>query len=199
MMTKEIEKTEDWVTRLLEYIRVITPVEKTDTVHTLLEETLKEYRPRLDENKIEVTKDLETNLPETIIPDEHLRYILRSLLQYATDVIPPHGFLRFSTRSSASAAIREQIGFTVMGRGIEILAKFCAVMKPGEGPQTGLEMIANKEKSILNFQIWLLEEVVKRNQGGLTVQVDQEKGEVSISLKFPIERRRGVIWQAGSR
>jgi len=34
LMTKEMEKTEDWVDRLLEYVRVTTPVEKTGTVHT---------------------------------------------------------------------------------------------------------------------------------------------------------------------
>ena len=199
MMTKEMEKTEDWVDRLLEYVRVTTPVEKTGTVHTLLEETLKEYQPRLDVKKIEVTKELETILPETIVPDEHLRYMLRSLLQYATDVMPPHGFLRFSTRTSVSAAIKEQIRFTVVERGIEILAQFRAVMKPSEGPQTGIDLIANKEQSILKFQIWSIEEVVKRNQGSLTFEVDQEKEEISISLKFPIERRKVVNYQAGSR
>ena len=199
MMTKEMEKTEDWVDRLLEYVRVTTPVEKTGTVHTLLEETLKEYQPRLDVKKIEVTKELETSLPEPIVPDEHLRYMLRSLLQYATDVMPPHGFLRFSTRTSVSAAIKEQIRFTVVERGIEILAQFRAVMKPSEGPQTGLNLIANKEQAILKFQIWSIEEVVKRNQGSLTFEVDQEKEEISISLKFPIERRKVVNYQAGSR
>ena len=199
MITKEMEKTEDWVDSLIEYVRVITPVEKTGTVHAILEETLKEYQSRLDEKKIEVTKELQTNLPETIVPDEHLRYLLRSLLQYAIDIMPPSAFLQFSTRSSVPAATKEQIGFAVVGRGIEILVKFRAIFERSKGPQAGLKMIVNKERAILKFQIWSLEEVVKRNQGNLIVEVDQEKEEISISLKFPIERRRVVYYQAGTR
>ncbi len=197
MITKEMERTEEWVTRLLEYDRVITPVERTGTVHVLLEETLREYQPRLDEKEIEVTKELEKNLPETVVPDEPLRYILRSLLEYVVNVMPPSASLRISTRSFASAANEEQIGFT--GRGIEILARFRAITKQGERSQPGVEMMANKDRAILRFQTWSLEQVVIRNRGSLTIGVDQEHGEMSISLKFPVERRRVVDYQAEGR
>jgi len=189
-MTKEMEKTEDWANSLLEYVRVIAPSEKSGTVHTLLEETLKEYQTRLDEKKTEVAKELERDLPETIVPDEHMRYILRSLLGYATNVMPPHGFLRFRTRSFVSGTAKEKMGFAAVGRAIEITMAFSAVMKRKEEPPAGLEMISNKEKEILKFQIWSLENVVRRNQGNLTFAVDKEKEEITIFLKFPIERRR---------
>ncbi len=194
-MTKKMEKTEDWANSLFEYVRVITPSEKTGTVHTLLEETLKEFQTRLDEKKTEVTKEFERNLPETIVPDEHMRYILRSFLGYAINVMPPHGSLRFRTRSSVSGAENERMGFTVVGRAIEITTVFSAVMKWKEEPPAGLEKISNKEKEILKFQIWLLENVVRRNQGNLTFAVDKEKEEITIFLKFPIERRRVVCYQ----
>ena len=194
MMTKEMEKTENLANGLLEYVRVITPSEKTGTVHTLLEETLKEYQTCLDEKKTEVTKELERNLPETVVPDEHMRYMLRSLLGYAVNVMPSYGFLRFSTRSSVSGATKEQMAFTVVERAIEILTVFRAAMKQREEPQGGLEMITNKEREISKFQIWLLEDVARRNQGNLTFAVDKEKEEITISLKFPIERRRVVYY-----
>ena len=193
MMTKEMEKTENLADSLLEYVRVITPAEKAGTVHTLLEETLKEYQTRLDEKKTEVTKELERNLPETVVPDEHMRYILRSLLGYAVNVMSSYGFLRFSTRSSVSAT-KEQMAVTVVGRAIEILTVFRAAMKQREEPQGGQEMTTNKEREISKFQIWLLEDVARRNQGNLTFAVDKEKEEVTISLKFPIERRRVVYY-----
>jgi hypothetical protein len=195
MMTKEMEKTEDWANSLFEYVRVITPSEKTGTVHTLLEETLKEFQTRLDEKKIEVTREFERNLPETIVPDEHMRYILRSFLRYAINVMPPHGFLRFRTRSSVSGAAKEKMGFPVVGRAIEITTAFSAVMKRKEEPPAGLEMISNNNKEILKFQIWSLENVVRRNQGNLTFAVDKEKEEITIFMKFPIERRRVVCYQ----
>ncbi len=195
MMTKEMEKTEDWANSLLEYVRVIAPSEKSGTVHTLLEETLKEYQTRLDEKKTEVAKELERDLPETIVPDEHMRYILRSLLGYAINVMPPHGFLRFRTRSSASGTAKEKMGVTAVRRDIEITTAFSAVMKRKEEPPAGLEMISYKDKEILKFQIWSLENVARRNQGNLTFTVDKEKEEITIFLKFPIERRRVVCYQ----
>jgi len=194
MMTKEMEKTEDWANSLFEYVRVITPSEKTGTVHTLLEETLKEFQTRLDEKKTEVRREFESNLPETIVPDEHMRYILRSLLGYATNMMPPHGFLRFRTRSSVSGTAKEKMGFMVVGRAIEIATAFSAVMKRKEEPPPGLEMIINKEKEILKFQIWSLENVVRKNQGHLMFAVDKEKEEITMFLKFPIERRRVVCY-----
>jgi hypothetical protein len=195
MMTKEMEKTENLANSLLEYVRVITPAEKAGTVHTLLEETLKEYQTRLDEKKTEVRREFESNLPETIVPDEHMRYILRSLLGYAVNVMPSYGFLRFSTRSSVSRATKEQMAFTVVGRAIEITTTFSAVMKRKEEPPAGLEMISNKENEISKFQIRLLENVVRRNQGNLTFAVDKEREDITISMKFPIERRRVVCYQ----
>ena len=194
IMTKEMEKTEDWANSLLEYVRVIAPSEKSGTVHTLLEETLKGCQTRLDEKKTEVTREFEWNLPETIVPDEHMRYILRSLLGYAMNVMPPQGFLKFRTRSSVSGAANEKTGSTVVGRAIEITTAFSAVMKRKEEPPAGLEMISNKEREILKFQIWSLENVVRRNQGDLTFSVDKEKEEITIFLKFPIERRRVVCY-----
>jgi len=194
-MTKEMEKTEDWANSLLEYVRVIAPSEKSGTVHTLLEETLKEYQTRLDEKKTEVAKELERDLPETIVPDEHMRYILRSLLGYAINVMPPHGFLRFRTRSSVSGTAKEKMGFTAVGRAVEITTVFSAVMKRKEEPPAGLEMISNKDKEILKFHIWSLENVARRNQGNLTFALDKEKEEITIFLKFPIERRRVVCYQ----
>jgi hypothetical protein len=194
-MTKEMEKTEDWANSLLEYVRVIAPSEKSGTVHTLLEETLKEYQTRLDEKKTEVAKELERDLPETIVPDEHMRYILRSLLGYAINVMPPHGFLKFRTRSSVSGTAKEKMGVTAVGRAVEITTAFSAVMKRKEEPPAGLEMISHKDKEILKFQIWSLENVARRNQGNLTFAVDKEKEEITIFLKFPIERRRVVCYQ----
>jgi hypothetical protein len=195
MMTKEMEKTEDWANSLFEYVRVITPSEKTGTVHTLLEETLKEFQTRLDEKKTEVAKELEQCLPETIVPDGHMRYILRSLVGYAINVMPPHGFLRFRTRSSVSGMAKENTGFALVGRAIEITAAFPAVMKRKEEPPARLEMVSNKDREILKFQIWSLENVVRRNQGNLTFAVDKEKEEITVFLKFPIERRRVVCYQ----
>ena len=174
---------------------MITPSEKTGTVHTLLEETLKDFQIRLDEKKAEVVKEFEQTLPETIVPDEHMRYILRSLLGYAVNVMPPHGFLRFRTQSSVSKMAEEKAGVELGGKAIEMTMAFSALMKKKEQTPAGLEMITLKDQETLKFKIWSLENIVKRNQGHLTMAVDKEKEEITIFLKFPMERRRVIYCQ----
>jgi hypothetical protein len=195
MMTKEMEKTENWANSLFEYVRVVTPSEKTGTVHTLIEETLKEFQTRLDEKKTEVAREFEQFLPETIVPEEHMRYLLRSLLGYALSVMPPHGSLRFRTRSSVARITEEKTGVAPIGGAIEITTTFPAVMKEKEEPPGGLEMISHKDREIMTFQVWSLENVVRRNQGHLTFAVDKEQEEITISMDFPMERRRLVCYQ----
>lgn len=198
MVTKDLEKTESLMNSLLDYMRVTTPIEKAGTVHALIEEALKKYQAHLSEKKIEVTKEFDKDLPEPIVPDEQLRYILSSLLQYVVTVAPPNGYLRFSTRSSVCPAETEEakIALTPDGRAIEILISLAWTKRQKDEPQAGLESIISKKEERLNLQFRLFEEVVKRNWGTLKCEMDEEKTEVSISLKFPIERRRIVYYQA---
>jgi hypothetical protein len=198
MVTKETEKTEGWVNTILEYARISTPTQKTGTLHTIIEGTLKEYDVRLSERKIEVVKDFERNLPETIVPDEELKYMVRSILQYLLAVVPPEGYLRFSTRSLARPSPEERRGIVQEGRVVEILVIFTGAKKRNEKRPLGLEIKIDKKEEMLSLQFWLLEGVVKRNRGTLISEVDEQKTEVLISLTFPVERRRIAFYEPGS-
>jgi hypothetical protein len=196
MVTKEMEKTDYLMDSLLNYIRVSTPIQKAGTVQILAEEALKKFQARLDEKKVRVTKEFERDLPETIVPDEQLRYIFGSLLQYVVTVVLPGGSLRFSTKSSVRPAISAdgRVASAKEGRTIEILFCLTGIMRKDE-PRARLETMITQEGVMLDFQLRLLKEVVSRNQGILRFEVDEERRETLILLHFPVERRKIVYYQ----
>ena len=100
IVTEDIEKIDSVLNGLLNYIKVNTPIEKTNTVHFILEDVLKSNAAQLNEKKIEIFRKFEKDLPETTVHEEQLRYILNSLLQYAIPSIPPSGSIGFLTKSS---------------------------------------------------------------------------------------------------
>ena len=66
----------------LKYIESTTPIPKKDTLIKLIEDVLKRHKVRLEKKRIKILKQFEEDLPETIVPDEQLEFILDSLLQY---------------------------------------------------------------------------------------------------------------------
>jgi len=100
IVTEDIEKIDSVLNGLLNYIKVNTPIEKTNTVHFILEDVLKRNADQLNERKIEIFRKFEKDLPETTVHEEQLRYILNSLLEYAIPSIPPSGSIGFLTKSS---------------------------------------------------------------------------------------------------
>jgi nitrogen-specific signal transduction histidine kinase len=96
-ISDEIENLETVISCFLKFNRLSTPIKKTNTIHNLIEEVLKKHENRLAEREILIFRRFEDNLPETIVPDELLKYILNSVLQYAIALTSP-GY-RVSTRS----------------------------------------------------------------------------------------------------
>jgi len=66
---------------LLNYFEVTFPTQKTGTVNILIEEVLRKNQVRLKEKEVRIFKKLEKDLPEIVVPEKPLRYILNSILQ----------------------------------------------------------------------------------------------------------------------
>ena len=156
IVTEDIEKIDSVLNGLLNYIKINTPVEKTNTVHLILEEMLKKYEARLEEKRIRVFKKFEKDLPETVVHDEQLRYILNSILQYALPSIPPEGSIGFldqiaqclkKERGRAIASVRKD------GRFIEILIVFTGYKKPVEQFETVLGIPALQQDETIELGI----------------------------------------------
>jgi len=183
---------------LLNYIKASTPIRKTNTVHTLIEQVLMKYRSQLEEKRIKTFKKFEKNFPETIIPDEPLKYILDSVLQYAVFSKPPNGNIEFLTKFFIlqRGVVGVQSFFERYGGYIEILVVFPSNRKPVGRSGIPLEGIPSTQKDeALDLILRLVKEVVLRNRGIMKFETDERKAKVIIPLGFPVERRKVVFYE----
>ena len=198
---REIERQNLLLDTFLKYIESTTPVLKRDTVNRLIEEALKK-QPRLEE-KIQISKKYDPDLPETTVPDEPLQFIFDTLLQYAMREVPSGGYLFIITRvADTPAGIMERRGresFKGDGKQVEITIAFTKSEKPGEPSEKGTTVPPPQEGVLSDLIYRLVDEVVKRNQGTITFQVDERESRNSIVLKFPAERRRTVSYPSGNQ
>lgn len=191
-IAKEIEISDLLLTSLLHYIKSGTAIEKTNTVHTLIEQALSKYRAQLEEKNIKTTDTFEENLPETIVPDEQLKYILNSVLLYAVASTPPSGNIEFLTKSSGlqTRTGGGQAFFVKADRYVEIRVVFSRVARPGWSGRA-MEGIPSLQKDVgFDLLLRLTKEVILRNQGVMKFETDEEKARMIVSLRFPVERRK---------
>jgi hypothetical protein len=159
-------------------------------VHNLIEEVLKKHQVRLEENKTKILKDFEKDLPETIVPDEQLRFVLDSILQYVIASKPSNGSIEFLTKSPVlqKETGEDQTQFRKNGRYIEIMVAFTYYKDSREQP------VPQKEVA-LDLMLRLVNNIVERNQGMIKFEFDETKGKRFLSLKFPFERRKLVRYE----
>lgn len=199
IVTEDIEKIDQVLNGLLNYIKVNHPIEKRDTIHSVLEEVLKRFSPDLEAKKIRLFKRFEKNLPETILHEEQLRYILTSLIQYALPSIPLNGTIGILTKSVNHNGFRPE-GVerkTPLPKAkpyVQILMVFTGYRKPLESLEPLLGLTSVPQKEIADLEIRLLQEMIERNRGMMTYEVNEKKMRTIISLKLPPERRKVITY-----
>jgi len=181
---KDIEKNDLVLTSFLNYTKVTTPIRKRGTVNTLIEEVLKKHQVRLEENKNKILRNFEQDLPETIVPNEQLKYILDSVFQYIVASIPPNGSIEFLTKSIVlqNETREDHEFFKKNGKYIEILVALTYYKEPKEQPVPQKEVVPH-------LILRLVHDIVERNEGMIKFELDETKAKRFISLKFPVERR----------
>ncbi len=196
IVTEDIEKIDSVLNGLLNYIKINHPLEKRDTVHSILEGVLKKYEPQIEDKKIKILRKYEKDLPEVILHEEQLRYILNSLLQYAIPSIPPHGSIGFLTKSvNGLKEPTEERPLKEKGY-IEILMVFTGLKKPVEPVETLLGISIVKEKELTDLEIRLIKEIIHKNRGVMRFEVNEKKLRTLISLRLPTERRKVIYYQS---
>ena len=197
IVTEDIEKIDSVLSGLLNYIKVNTPIEKTNTVHFILEDVLQKNASQLKEKKIEIFRKFEKDLPETTVHEEQLRYILNSLLQYAIPSIPPSGSIGFLTKSFDIQ--KETNGNRTLiqnnERYVEIMIVFSGYKRPTETFGSVLGVPAIQQEEAVELELRLIREIIQRNQGTIRFEVNEKKPRTLISLRFPIERRKVIYYQ----
>ncbi len=193
IVTEDIEKIDGVLNGLLSYIKINTPFEKRDTVHSILEDVLKRHELELEDRKIKIFKKFEKDLPETIVHDEQLKYILNALIQYAIPSIPPNGSIGVLTKSLGLPA-------QTAGNGayVEILIVFTGCKKPADEFEKVLGIRGHQKEEAMELELRLIREIVQKNQGMMKFEVNEKKPRTLISLKFPVERRKLIYYQSGN-
>jgi len=197
MIDDDMKKIELVQNSLLNYIKINSPITKTNTVNKLLEEELKKYQVELEEKKIKLFKTLEKDLPETPVPDDQLRYILSCVLQYVMALIPPNRSFGLFTRS---LTLRRETAVEAPlvkkeGKYVQILIVYTGSKESMGQFRATSGMFAHRKKGILDLPLQLVDEIVQRNSGVMKFQVDEKKEKTTISLRFPVERRKVVYYQ----
>jgi hypothetical protein len=176
-----------------DYLKIRSPFRKENTVHTILEEILNDNEKRFKDRKIRITqKQYARNLPETSVPDEHLRYILNWVVQYASSSVSRDRDIEFLTRSIDIQEARDQPPSFLKkeNKYIEILIAFAVHEKQNKPPGANLGMQAMYRENNNSFILPLVEDIVKANQGTMRIEADYKRHFTQISLILPVERRK---------
>ncbi len=193
-VSKDIEEADLLLDSFVQFLSVSTPLKKRDTVHRLIEEVLKRYQVQLDEKGVRLSKKYEKDLPETIVPDGLLSYILDSVLQYGIRAVTPGGDMEFSTKSTRlekDVSLRQRL-LRRGGQCIEIELLF----KSGEKQSERFSENSIFEEDALDIMLLrLVKELVRKNQGIMKLKKNEKQTRMSISLWFPSERREMVYYQ----
>jgi hypothetical protein len=175
----------------LNYVRFTTAVTKKDTVNTLIEKALEKHRHEFEEKKIMVFKNFEKDLPEIVVPDEHLAFILDSIVLYAVVGMPLGGAVLFSTCSSfvssrPTSGAASSMGEDYPRKSVEISVAFIGV-----DSQMRMDLKSQGETA-LNPLMRLVDAVVQEHKGTMEDKSDKKMTSGHIVLKFFSDRRREV-------
>ena len=195
-VTDDIERIESVINGLLNYIKVSTPILKSNTVHSLLEEIIEKHRDQIEEKKVRFYKRFEKELPETMVHEEQLRYVLNSILQYVIVSIPSNGSIalltkvydRQKTGGDKKGAIQKD------GRYVEVMVGFTGYNKPPVSPDMGFRNAALQRDEAMDLILRLVKKIVQKNMGVMRFDIDEKKPQTFISLIFPVERRKIVSY-----
>ena len=169
-----------------DYLKIRGPVRRKNTVHAILDEILDGNEKIFRDRKIQIVKkQFEKDLPETIIPYDHLRYILNWVVQYANSSISSNGNIGFLTRSLDFKEVKDDSqSFPKQDRKyIEIIIFFMAREEVDETPEIKLGVKGLVREN--DFIFPLVEEIIRIDRGIIKVKADNNKQRKQISLILP--------------
>jgi len=196
IVNADIEKTISLLDCFNDYINFSTPTVKKNTVNTLMEEVITKHRSQFQEKKVNIIKkQFEKDLPETILPDEQLRYILNSVIEYVLLSMPLDGNVGFLTRIFDIEALtsEEKVQLQKDGKYLEILVVSTSYEKSGKEVEFVPVIPAHPpQEGATELILKLAKEIIKMNKGMMRQKVYEDKKMAFISVILPIERRNVV-------
>jgi nitrogen-specific signal transduction histidine kinase len=190
-MTQGFHRIVSVLDMLSSYIHMASPIIKKNTLNRILEEILESKKKKFRAENITLMRHFDKELPETILHDEQVRFILSSVLQYVIHSTPPGGSIEIVTRF-----VHDQ-----KGQGLISIAplknQYSEILIFSSYPQSlfhkleGTAVVPDIEKNgASHLLLGLVKEMIRRSQSRVEFQMDQMKSQTRISLKFPVERRQ---------
>jgi len=197
VMNEDIEEIESVINSLSSYIKINTPIVKTNTVHMVIDEMLKRYEAQLNARKIKIIKKFEKELPETTVHETQLKYIFSCILEFAMPFTLPNGSIGFLTKVTDLPKESEENKLLPQrdGHYVEFVVVFTGYKKMSEQGEATFGASSAQKEEKLDLKLLLVKEIVRKNHGVMRFEVDEKKPRTQISLLFPIERRRVVYYQ----
>lgn len=194
IVSEDIEKTISLLNCFQDYINFNSPMKKMNTVNNIIEEILRSLEDQIAQKKIKIVKkQFEKNLPETSLPDEQLRYVLNSIIQYMVHSTRPYGSMGFLTHQfEPNESMSEDLGLLQMdGKYIEV-----QIASMGDKQRELLDLVpgmtADQYEDGVDLILQLVKEIVQRNRGALTLKINSQQSMSFLSVILPMERRKVV-------
>jgi nitrogen-specific signal transduction histidine kinase len=171
-----------------DYLKIRSPVRRKNIVHAVLEEILDGNEEKFKERKIQVVKkQFEMDLPETSIREDHLRYILNWVVQYAISSVSSNGNIGLFTRPFDFQEVKDDSqSFLKKDRKyIEVIIFFTTHEKVDGPSGTGLGEQALIRENQNDFILPLVEEIISMNGGIIRVKADHKRHWTQILLILP--------------
>ena len=196
-ITEDIRQIDSVLNSLLNYIHINTPIIKSNTISIILEEVLEANEKQIERKKIKIFKKYEKDLPETFIHDEQMRFILNSILQYAILFTPLGGTIGFLIKSFDfnNGGPEKKISPERNGGYIEAAIGFMGGKEPWDPSKQSQGSPSTQKEETAKLILQLVKEILQKNHGGMTYEVDPKKPRTLITLRFPIERRKVVYYE----
>lgn len=195
-VSHDIKKIDSILNTLLHYIHVNIPILKKNTIHLILEDILEAHEHSLQAKKIKVVRNFEENLPETFVHEEHVKFIINSILQYAILSTPRGGVIRFLTKSILQKGTGEDKIIPLKDRkSIEILIVSSDHESSLEPSENSPESPPFENEKTFGLILQLIKELVQRNQGLIEFEVDQKGSKTFFSMRLPGDRRKSVYYE----
>jgi hypothetical protein len=192
---EDIKRIDSVLNTLLNFININTPIAKTNTLCTILEEVLEAHEKQLQNKNIKVIKRCEKDLPETFIHNEQVKFILHSILQYAMFSMLPNESMGLLMRSPDFHDVLESKKGPSENKGgyVEVLIGFNG-SRVLSSPLENLSKIPEDQREATDLILILVGEILTKNRGRMMIETNGKRPNTLITLRFPVERRNVVYY-----
>jgi nitrogen-specific signal transduction histidine kinase len=193
---EDIKKIDSVLNSVLNFININTPIIKTNTMYTILEEILEANERQLRQKNIKIIKRYGKDLPDTFIHPEQVRFIFHSVLQYVVLSTPPNesiGFLMESGDFQDGTGV-EKSSSGNNRRYIEVMVGFNGNGKSVSPSENLSETPGDQKEGMTDLILRLAKEILQRNHG-MMMETHGKRVKTLIHLRFPVERRKVVYYE----